>query len=96
MFTLAFDFIKHTVGPMNQNLIQADLVRLFEPTQLLPLPIINPLSNDLSVTLRDLDLILNAINLIDSEIGLITDLNSGRSFALGAAANEPFSRRDWL
>jgi hypothetical protein len=96
MSTLAFHFINRTIFPFKQNLIQADLLGLFEPTQLLPLPIVNPLSNDLSLTLRNLDLVLNAINLIDSEVGLITDLNSGRSFALGAAANEPFGRRDWF
>lgn len=67
----------------------------FKSTQLLPLPIINPCSNSLSLALRNVDLVLNAINLIDSEIRLIADLNLGRSLTLGATANEPPGRRYW-
>jgi hypothetical protein len=76
--------------------LNASLLRLLKSTQLLPLPIINPRSNNLGLALRNLDLVLNAINLIDSKIGLIADLNIGRSLALSTTASEPLSRRDWL
>ena len=76
--------------------MRVTLLGLFKSTQLLPLPIINPLSNNLGFTLRNADLMFNAINLIDSNIRLIADLNLGRSLTLGATASEPLGRRNWL
>jgi hypothetical protein len=72
------------------------LLRFLKSPKLLPLPVVNPPSNNSSLALRNLDLVLNAINLIDSDIGFIANLNLGRSLTLGATASEPLGRWDWL